>query len=157
MFISVKEAADLTGKSATTIYRLCNKRINTEFVRKEDNKFLIDKEYLMATYPVEEEEELVVDIDEQPEMRFENVLETEKVESNVEEKPVFLEKTEPVSNDNEELKSESELKTGATVEFEENSEKSYFQQLSLNEVLVGLLVSLGLVAIFIYLLFVLSK
>jgi DNA-binding IclR family transcriptional regulator len=89
MFISVKEAAELTGKSATTIYRLCNKRINTEYVRKEDNKFLIDKEFLMATYPVEEEEELIVDIDEQPEMRFENVLETENVEINVKEKPVF--------------------------------------------------------------------
>jgi hypothetical protein len=156
MFISVKEAAELTGKSATTIYRLCNKRINTEYVRKEDNKFLIDKEFLMATYPVEEEEELIVDIDELPEMRFENVLETENVEINVKEKPVFLEKSEPVSSNNE-LKIENELKTGATIEFEEKLKKSYFRQLSSNEVLAGLLISLGLVAVFIYLLFVLSK
>ncbi|NJO89296.1 MAG: helix-turn-helix domain-containing protein [Chloroflexia bacterium] len=86
MFISVKEAADLTGKSATTIYRLCNKRINTEFVRKEDNKFLIDKEYLMATYPLEEEAELMIDVEEQPEMRFENVMETENVKNDTSEK-----------------------------------------------------------------------
>ncbi len=157
MFISVKEAADLTGKSATTIYRLCNKRINTEFVRKEDNKFLIDKEYLMATYPIEEEEETMIDIEEQPEMRFENVVETENVEVSAEEKPVFLEKSEPFSNNSNELKTESELKTGSTVEFEEKTEKSYFSQLSSNEVIIGLLVSLGLVAIFIYLLFILSK
>jgi len=51
MFISVKEAMELTGMSSTTIYRLCNKRINTLYIRKEDNKFLIDKEFILATYP----------------------------------------------------------------------------------------------------------
>jgi len=51
MFISVKEAMELTGMSSTTIYRLCNKRINTLYVRKEDNKFLIDKEFILATFP----------------------------------------------------------------------------------------------------------
>ncbi len=51
MFISVKEAMELTGMSSTTIYRLCNKRKNTLYVRKEDNKFLIDKEFILATYP----------------------------------------------------------------------------------------------------------
>ena len=53
MLLSVKEAAELTGKSATTIYRLCNKRINTEYVKKEDNKFLISKDFLLAKYPTE--------------------------------------------------------------------------------------------------------
>jgi hypothetical protein len=51
MFLTVKEASDLTGKSATTIYRLCNKRRNSMYIRKEDNKFLIDKEFLLASYP----------------------------------------------------------------------------------------------------------
>ncbi len=158
MFISVKEAAELTGKSATTIYRLCNKRINTEYVRKEDNKFLIDKEYLMATYPIEEYEEPIVDIEEQPEMRFENVIGTDNVEAAIEEeKTVFLEKSEPVSNNNSELQAESELKTGSTVEFEEKSEKSYYQYLTSKEVIIGLSVSLVLIALFIYLLFILSK
>jgi hypothetical protein len=54
MFLTVKEASDLTGKSATTIYRLCNKRRNSSFIKKEDNKFFIDKEFLLATYPPEE-------------------------------------------------------------------------------------------------------
>lgn len=54
MFLTVKEASDLTGKSATTIYRLCNKRRNSTFIKKEDNKFFIDKEFLLATYPQEE-------------------------------------------------------------------------------------------------------
>jgi len=51
MFISVKEAMELTGMSSTSIYRLCNKRINTLYIRKEDNKFLIDKDFILATYP----------------------------------------------------------------------------------------------------------
>jgi hypothetical protein len=51
MFISVKEAMELSGMSSTSIYRLCNKRINTLYVRKVDNKFIIDKDFLLATYP----------------------------------------------------------------------------------------------------------
>jgi hypothetical protein len=51
MFISVKEAMELTGMSSTSIYRLCNKRINTLYIRKEDNKFLIDKDFILAAYP----------------------------------------------------------------------------------------------------------
>jgi hypothetical protein len=54
MYLTVKEASDLTGKSATTIYRLCNKRRNSLYIKKEDNKFFIDKEFLLATYPLEE-------------------------------------------------------------------------------------------------------
>ncbi len=51
MFVSVKEAVDITGMSQTTIYRLCKKRSHTKFVKKEDNKYFIDREYLLATYP----------------------------------------------------------------------------------------------------------
>jgi len=56
MFVSVKEAVDLTGMSQTTIYRLCKKRSHTKFVKKRDNKYFIEKEYLLATYPELEEE-----------------------------------------------------------------------------------------------------
>lgn len=51
MFVSVKEAVDLTGMSQTTIYRLCKKRSHTKYVRKKDNKYFIEKDYLLATYP----------------------------------------------------------------------------------------------------------
>jgi hypothetical protein len=54
MYLTVKEASDLTGKSATTIYRLCNKRRNSLYIKKEDNKFFINKDFLLATYPSEE-------------------------------------------------------------------------------------------------------
>jgi hypothetical protein len=55
MFISVKEAVELTGMSQTTIYRLCKKRSHTKFVQKRDNKFFIEKEYLLAAYPAQNE------------------------------------------------------------------------------------------------------
>jgi DNA-binding MurR/RpiR family transcriptional regulator len=55
MFISVKEAVELTGMSQTTIYRLCKKRSHTKFVQKKDNKFFIEKEYLLAAYPAQNE------------------------------------------------------------------------------------------------------
>lgn len=148
MFISVKEAADLTGKSATTIYRLCNKRVNTEYVRKEDNKFLINKEFLMATYPQEEPVEIEDDV---PEMRFENVTE-DNTRTDFEEKPVLLEKGEiPVNNKT--IITKKELEAGITIEFEEKTEKSYFQQISSKEGLIGLAISLVALLIFIYLLF----
>ncbi len=57
MYLSVKEAAKLSGKSTTTIYRLCNKRINTKYIIKEDNKFKIRKDFLLASYPNEAKDE----------------------------------------------------------------------------------------------------
>lgn len=60
MFVSVKEAVDITGMSQTTIYRLCKKRSHTKFVKKEDNKYFIDREYLLATYPESGENNLVI-------------------------------------------------------------------------------------------------
>lgn len=65
MFVSVREAVELTGMSQTTIYRLCKKRSHTKFVKKEDNKYFIDKEYLLATY-----QETVVDNPEIPDNLF---------------------------------------------------------------------------------------
>ncbi|MBN1252305.1 MAG: hypothetical protein JXR51_15120 [Bacteroidales bacterium] len=61
MFISVKEAIELTGKSQTTIYRLCKKRIRTEYVKVENSQYLIDKDFLLETYPPEEEK--LIDIE----------------------------------------------------------------------------------------------
>lgn len=152
MFISVKEAADLTGKSATTIYRLCNKRINTEYVRKEDNKFLINREFLMATYPQDELEEVVELEEDVPEMRFENVTKENK-QTDFEEKPVTLENIEIPANNRNNKNDKKELNAGVTIEFEEKTEKSYFQQISSKEALIGLAISLGGISIFIYLLF----
>ncbi|MFN8254209.1 MAG: helix-turn-helix domain-containing protein [Bacteroidales bacterium] len=92
MFISVKEAMELTGLSSTTIYRLCNKRINTLFIRKEENKFLIDKDYLLATYPpdivkiteqLENEPVLTGKIENTPILEIKNTPESSKIENNV--------------------------------------------------------------------------
>jgi hypothetical protein len=51
MYLTVKEAIDASNKSQTTIHRLCQKYENTKFVKKEGNKYLIDKEFLMEKYP----------------------------------------------------------------------------------------------------------
>jgi len=149
MFISVKEAADLTGKSATTIYRLCNKRINTEYVRKEDNKFLIDSEFLMATYPQEELEESIGFAEELPEMRFANVFDESKSDTSLEEKPIVLE-NHNILNKNIAATKEDKIEAGATIEFEEKQEKTYFQSLTSRDVLIGITTSLMLIALFIY-------
>ena len=63
MFISVKEAVELTGKSQTTIYRLCKKRIRTEYVKVEGSQYLIDKEFLLETYPFEKDEDDLISIE----------------------------------------------------------------------------------------------
>jgi hypothetical protein len=159
MFLSVKEAAELTGKSATTIYRLCNKRINTEYVRKEDNKFLISREFLLAKYPTEEAEEpeeIINSTEEGPEMRFENVIDANS-KTSADEKPVSLEKTETTENNESNKNAEDELESGSVIEFEEKAEKPYYQQFLTKEVLIGLAASLGAISIFIYLLFKLSN
>ena len=155
MFVSVKEAAELTGKSATTIYRLCNKRINTEYVRKEDNKFLINREFLMATYPPEEPVEQPDIVEEAPEMRFENVTEINS-QTTPEEKPASLEKETPENNENTENIGK-ELGPGAMVEFNKEAKRSYFQQIISREVLISLAISLAAISIFIYLLSKLSN
>ncbi len=86
MFISVKEAMELTGLSSTSIYRLCNKRINTLYVRKVDNKFIIDKDFLLATYPpdiINNTEATEADF-EPPSMKQEIQKESEKIQEKVE-------------------------------------------------------------------------
>ncbi len=155
MFISVKEAAELTGKSATTIYRLCNKRINTEYIRKEDNKFFIDKEYLLATYPPEEEERISEFDDEQAEMRFENVLEENQPESNddYKEQPVVLE----IENAKEEPTEMQIAEYGNTIEFEEEKTQNHFEQLFSKETIIGLTISILTLAFFVYLVYNFSK
>ncbi|OQX99779.1 MAG: hypothetical protein B6I20_09645 [Bacteroidetes bacterium 4572_117] len=60
MFVTVKEAVELTGKSQTTISRLCSKRKGTRFIKKEGIKYYIDKEYLLATYPLASHTEMVI-------------------------------------------------------------------------------------------------
>jgi predicted RNase H-like nuclease (RuvC/YqgF family) len=55
MFLTVKEAIDISGKSQTTIHRLCQKYEGTKYVQKENNKYLVDKDFLLDKYPVENE------------------------------------------------------------------------------------------------------
>lgn len=55
MYLTVKEAIDLSGKSQTTIHRLCQKYDDSKHIKKEGNKYLIDKDFLMQQYPQEEE------------------------------------------------------------------------------------------------------
>lgn len=50
MYISIQEAINLTGKSQATIYRLINKSKSKPFVKKENDTFTIDKEYLLKVY-----------------------------------------------------------------------------------------------------------
>lgn len=157
MFISVKEAAELTGKSTTTIYRLCNKRINTEFVKKEDNKFFIDVDFLKATYPDEESNnDEIIEVEEAAyETRSTNVLdENETLADNTtnEEKSVVLE-TESKKTTTLENEEESVVETGAVLEFdtETTSEKTSSIQW---EKIIGVSASLILIALFI---FILSK
>lgn len=51
MYLTVKEAIDISNKSQTTIHRLCQKYENTKYIKKEGNKYLIDKEFLVEKYP----------------------------------------------------------------------------------------------------------
>lgn len=53
MYLTVKEAIDLSGKSQTTIHRLCQKFDDSKYIKKEGNKYLIDKDFLMQKYPSE--------------------------------------------------------------------------------------------------------
>jgi hypothetical protein len=55
MYLTVKEAIDLSGKSQTTIHRLCQKFDDSKFIKKEGNKYLIDKDFLMQKYPTEDD------------------------------------------------------------------------------------------------------
>jgi len=163
MFISVKEAADLTGKSPTTIYRLCNKRINTLYVRKEDNKFLIDKEFLMATYPLVEDYTAVNEPEEET-----SDLTTANTSNNYEEHITTAEKYEPqviIERVNEnisgstpsDLSGNETVEKGTTLEFENEVPQKYFSSLFSWETIIGFFVSLLFIAAFIYIISVFTK
>lgn len=51
MFLTVKEAIKVSGKSQTTIHRLCQKFDKTKHIKKENNKYLIEKDFLMGKFP----------------------------------------------------------------------------------------------------------
>jgi len=53
MYLTVKEAIEESNKSQTTIHRLCQKYENTKHVKKEGNKYLIDRAFLQEKYPSE--------------------------------------------------------------------------------------------------------
>lgn len=158
MFISVKEAAELTGKSTTTIYRLCNKRINTEYVKKEDNKFLIDIDFLKATYPEEEDSnnDEIIEVDEEVyETRSTNVLEEDETLSDDEMNAENTETSETDSKKStiENNEEESVVESDSVLEFdtETNNEKTSSIPW---EKIIGVSASLLLIALFI---FILSK
>lgn len=50
-YISIKEASETTGKSEKTIRRLINKSESRAFIDKNDNKIIIDVNYLFSIYP----------------------------------------------------------------------------------------------------------
>jgi len=56
MYLTVKEAIDISGKSQTTIHRLCQKNEDSKYIKKEGNKYLIDKSFLLEKYPSEKAE-----------------------------------------------------------------------------------------------------
>ena len=62
MFLTVKEAVDISGKSQTTIHRLCQKYEKTKNIRKENNKYLVDKDFLQDKYPNDVSETSTIDL-----------------------------------------------------------------------------------------------
>lgn len=51
-YLSLKQAAEITGKSERTIRRLCNAPKSKNFVTYEDGKLLVDANYLEQNYPM---------------------------------------------------------------------------------------------------------
>lgn len=47
-YITIKEAVTLSGKSQSTIQRLCNSLEGTYHVKRHEGKYLIDKNYLLS-------------------------------------------------------------------------------------------------------------
>ncbi len=122
MFISVKEAMELTGMSSTTIYRLCNKRINTLYVRKEDNKFLIDKEFILATFPPD-----IVAMDQDFETEKNTIIQPEiekiQIEKSDKLEPMFIIESEDESNlDLEIIKSVKVFENGNSTQISKETE-----------------------------------
>jgi hypothetical protein len=51
MQVSIHEAIQLTGRSQATIYRLIKQPDSKDFVKKLNDSYTIDKEYLLKVYP----------------------------------------------------------------------------------------------------------
>jgi len=60
MFLTVQEAIDLCGRSQTTVHRLCQKYDGSKFIKKENNKYFVDSEFLLEKYPVEKGTETAI-------------------------------------------------------------------------------------------------
>jgi len=150
MFISVKEAVELTGKSQTTIYRLCKKRIRTEYIKVKDSQYLIEKDFLLETYPLEEEKDNLIDIEEVSDVKNSNT------DNNIDTK----------TNDNEQTNVNllaDEISERVEKNYEQNIEKIslkdnfYFEKLSYWETIIGLSVSTLLIVGFISMLYFSTK
>ncbi len=62
MYLTVREAIEVSDKSQTTIHRLCQKYETTKYIKKENNKYLIDKDFLLDKYPKDAKDEDSIDI-----------------------------------------------------------------------------------------------
>lgn len=51
-FITPAEAKKLTGKSQATISNFCRKHKESKHIKKQGNKYLIDKVFLLSVYPL---------------------------------------------------------------------------------------------------------
>jgi hypothetical protein len=51
-YLTIKQAAQATGKSEKTIRRLCNLSKSKDYVTYEDTKLLVDANYLQQNYPM---------------------------------------------------------------------------------------------------------
>lgn len=49
-YLTIKQAAEATGKSEKTIRRLCNQSKSKDYITYEDTKLLIDANYLQQNY-----------------------------------------------------------------------------------------------------------
>ena len=77
MYLTVKEAIETSGKSQTTIHRLCQKHEKSKYIKKENNKYLIDKDFLIENYPFIKASNSEEVLDSETEKKLLNVL-TEK-------------------------------------------------------------------------------
>ncbi len=120
MYLTVKEAIDLSGKSQTTIHRFCQKYDDSKFIKKEGNKYLIDKDFLLEQYPKEEYGDEIIEqkdfissneVEERfiQELTVKNAKITElkfEKEKLLKEKETFLKKIEKLEEENFDLQHE---------------------------------------------------
>ena len=51
VFIGVKKACKLTGKSQPTLSIFCRDNVNSKYIKKDGKAYLINKDFLLKTYP----------------------------------------------------------------------------------------------------------